>query len=432
MTVYDRWHLTHPREDATPCRCSRGRAKLYPSGDHGSGDRWQVRWREENGKQCKRNFPKKDGTDADTCAEAFDALITTQLNSDTYVDPDAGKITLGAYAASWRAGLTSDLSTLQTVDRHLAHIADLYGKRLRALSKRPSAVQQWISGLQGKGLAPGTIKVIVGTLSSVFNAAIDDGIIARNPTHAKSVKPPPVPKRKVQPWTAAQVRGAAAEVETRHSSGAMVFLGAAAGLREGEVFALAEEDVVFLGRDRRILVRRQVKRVKDGDGVWRLLFAPPKGGKDREVPLSDAMAARLAAHLKARPAVAVTLPWRTPAGKPAAARLLFTRPGGRAWYGQAFQYTWDKAREAGNAPDGEDGRFHGLRHTFASACLADGVDIRTLADWLGHTDPGFTLRTYTHLMPTAAARGRRAIDTFLAGSADGDSSALNVPQGDQL
>lgn len=45
---------------------------------------------------------------------------------------------------------------------------------------------------------------------------------------------------------------------------------------------------------------------------------------------------------------------------------------------------------------------HMLRHMYASTLLADGVDIRTLPEYLGHGDPGFTLRTYTHLMPVGA------------------------------
>ncbi|MEV4534770.1 hypothetical protein AB0J82_13160 [Asanoa sp. NPDC049518] len=51
--------------------------------------------------------------------------------------------------------------------------------------------------------------------------------------------------------------------------------------------------------------------------------------------------------------------------------------------------------------------------------LADGVDIRTLAEYLGHGDPGFTLRTYTHLMPSAPDKARRAVDRALSGLADG-------------
>lgn len=38
--------------------------------------------------------------------------------------------------------------------------------------------------------------------------------------------------------------------------------------------------------------------------------------------------------------------------------------------------------------------FHWLRHTFATRMIAQGVNARTVAQWLGHADPGFTLRTY--------------------------------------
>ncbi len=39
-----------------------------------------------------------------------------------------------------------------------------------------------------------------------------------------------------------------------------------------------------------------------------------------------------------------------------------------------------------------------------------------LADYLGHTDPGFTLRVCTHLIPASDARSRQAIDNVLGGS----------------
>jgi integrase len=54
--------------------------------------------------------------------------------------------------------------------------------------------------------------------------------------------------------------------------------------------------------------------------------------------------------------------------------------------------------------------FHALRHAFASALLAEGVDIRSLAEYLGHSDPGFTLRVYCHLMPSSEDKTRRAVD----------------------
>ena len=42
--------------------------------------------------------------------------------------------------------------------------------------------------------------------------------------------------------------------------------------------------------------------------------------------------------------------------------------------------------------------FHTFRHTCASMLFAGGVNLRQVADWLGHTDPAFTLRTYVSLM----------------------------------
>jgi len=38
-------------------------------------------------------------------------------------------------------------------------------------------------------------------------------------------------------------------------------------------------------------------------------------------------------------------------------------------------------------------RFHGLRHTFATLALQNGVDVKTVSSILGHYDAGFTLRT---------------------------------------
>jgi Phage integrase family. len=41
---------------------------------------------------------------------------------------------------------------------------------------------------------------------------------------------------------------------------------------------------------------------------------------------------------------------------------------------------------------------HGLRHTFASVLTALGEDPVSVMAQLGHTDPAFSLRVYTHMM----------------------------------
>lgn len=47
-------------------------------------------------------------------------------------------------------------------------------------------------------------------------------------------------------------------------------------------------------------------------------------------------------------------------------------------------------------------KFHGLRHTFASLLIEDKVDVKTVADILGHSDVSTTLNTYVH--PSEAAK----------------------------
>ena len=49
-------------------------------------------------------------------------------------------------------------------------------------------------------------------------------------------------------------------------------------------------------------------------------------------------------------------------------------------------------------------------HFYASVLLDGGESIKALSEYLGHADPAFTLRTYTHLMPSSSERTRRAVD----------------------
>ena len=72
---------------------------------------------------------------------------------------------------------------------------------------------------------------------------------------------------------------------------------------------------------------------------------------------------------------------------------------------------WKAALDACDVPSGRyENGMHDLRHFFASKLLEQGVSIKAVAEWLGHTDPAFTLATYTHLMPSSDERTRQAIE----------------------
>jgi integrase len=278
-------------------------------------------------------------------------------------------------------------------------------------------VQAWARGLQQQ-LAPSYVRVVFANLSAILQAAVDDGVIARNPCRVGSVKPPPPDRRKVVPWPAERITAVAAALPDRYR--AIMAVAAGLGLRQGECFGLAVDDVDFLRGV--VHVRRQVRIVGN-----RLVFAPPKTGKTRDVPLPESVALRLAAHLEAWPAVAVTLPWREPGGRPETARLVFATRERTALARTYFnRHVWKPALDQAGVPATRDNGMHAARHYYASALLEDGVNIRAVAEYLGHNDPGFTLRVYAHLMPSSDDRARQAVDRALTDTGGERRSTAHV------
>ncbi|MFE7432905.1 tyrosine-type recombinase/integrase [Streptomyces tendae] len=128
----------------------------------------------------------------------------------------------------------------------------------------------------------------------------------------------------------------------------------------------------------------------------------------------------------------ITLPWGVPEGPKVSARSLFTaEQGGMIWRRNFNGKEWKPAlAAAGLIPDAkEDGKYdsarehgmHALRHVYASALLDAGENIKAVSEYMGHADPGLTLRGYAHLMPDSRERARRAIDSmFQRGSGDSE------------
>ncbi|WP_238487764.1 tyrosine-type recombinase/integrase [Actinoplanes flavus] len=227
----------------------------------------------------------------------------------------------------------------------------------------------------------------------------------KNPCSAKSVDKPRPNERKIVPWTLDQVRAVRAAIPARYQP--MVDLGSACGMRQGEILGLAVDDIDFA--DGWITVRQQVKRVRS-----RLVFGLPKNNKERRIPLSDAIADILAQHIIDVPPRSVTLPWEDPDNdKRVTVTLLFTTTRKNAINRSHFNPDfWHPAVKQAGLDRSRDNGMHALRHFYASALLDAGETIKAVAAYLGHADPGFTLRTYTHLMPASEERTRAAIDAL--------------------
>ncbi|MEU8349848.1 tyrosine-type recombinase/integrase [Streptomyces sp. NPDC048845] len=202
----------------------------------------------------------------------------------------------------------------------------------------------------------------------------------------------------------------------------------------GEIFGLPVEEVGF--DSGWLHIANQVKGTEQG-----LVFAPPKRNKVRDVPLPDRVAHVLKQHVESFPPVEITLPWFRPDGPPVTKRLLFTRLDGtgavrrtdfndRTWKIRSRGGWGDPGAEAGRTPPVRPGTRHArLRHFYASVLLDAGENIKALSHHLGHNDPGFTLRVYTHLMPSSDARARKAVDGLYEGidaAPDGPETAQGL------
>jgi hypothetical protein len=129
----------------------------------------------------------------------------------------------------------------------------------------------------------------------------------------------------------------------------------------------------------------------------------------------------------------VTLPWLRPTGRLVTKPDLFTRIGGDGAVRRTDFNTgaWKPALVAADvipAPSGTkppESTGCTLCGTSTPRCSLDaGENIKALSQYLGHSDPGFTLRVYTHLMGSSESRTRTAVDTMY----EGIGSVLDGPE----
>lgn len=454
MSVTDRWHLTYPKPDDKPCKCGTKRRPLYPTAEHEQGDRWQVRWKDLNDKQCSRNFALKEGKNPDVHADAYDKQVQGELLAGTYTDPKAARETFGKFAVEvWLKNQAHDKATTGAhveglLRNHVLEDPAHPGKgRTPAgapalgqhpwdkLQRYPTITRGWIVGIP---LAPSSATQVIRLVSSIFIAARGDRLINVNPTQLESVKtarPKWVPK-KTRPWTPGAVDAVAEGLALACERYEILpYLGTATGMRPGEMLGLSVDDMgepEFFRRQPVIQVRRQVALVQGAR-----CFRPVKNQVEHAVPVPVEFAEMLLAYMERYPPVLVTLPWLGPGGKPVTHRLVITRPDRQAvHYGTLMDDAWKpalahagiippKAETGGKwAASREDGP-HRLRHTAVSQWLDGGASITDVAEWVG--DSVQTVwSTYAHMMPGADDKARAATSRFFARLAP---SARIVPSG---
>jgi integrase len=338
---------------------------------------YTVRYREQGGIQREKSFK--------TYREAIDFRnsVEHQLREQSYADPRLGRMPFMEYAAQVLGGMDlaegTRLNYATTLNRWISQWA---GSRTLAqcAADREGAVRLLNETMADlSSTYRGNARALIVTIA---NEAVSAGRISNHRLAGIRITRPKQPPER-QDFVFPSHSQLEALADSLNGYGLVVWLMRGCGLRIREALAVEREDFMEDGQTLRVSGQASV------DGSRKVPLKHRKTLREyRDVPVP----AYLWAKVKDYPPGPL-LPGRS--GR----RYL-----GVSAVGKRFAV---RIREFGI---GEGFSPHSLRHAFASALLAYGIPITEVAAWLGHRSIGVTYAVYGHLVPSAAGRGRRALD----------------------
>jgi len=382
------------------------------------GKSYEIRWRQGRGRDARNlshTFDReREALDArnriiaanSTCYCRKHAPDGAPASAQPGLLPEEAPLppapTFGQYAERHTAALTGvgegyrrDMA--RDVKRHLQGLAD---KPLDAITELD--VRELIRGMETgshpwltKPLSPVTIRRQLAQAGAIMQAAMNDGLAARNPFRGHRLARPVQAADKgmtfLSPAEWALLEQHIPEGVYRDLAAFLV----GSGLRWGEATALTVGDVDVLTDPPRVHVRQAWK----SDGKAGFELGSPKSARSRRtLPVAGWVRDLLLPHV---------------AGK-ADGELVFTTDAGapiRAsnYWARQWSPAVAKAQAAGLS---KQPRIHDLRHTFVSWALAGGMPMYEVSRRVGHQSVQITDARYSHLMPEADAAFSQAMERY--------------------
>lgn len=367
---------------------------------------WQHRWRDPGGKQRKKSYVLK--SDADAHANK----IETSLRDKTYVDPKTGEETFESFAVTWHAGVTGSHNYVLNLASNLRlHVFPVIGDRpMESIDE--DDIKELIRALDAKGLKPGTIRLHMTTVRTIFKFAVRKRAIPNNPCEGVSL--PKGQADKVQPLEVVQMAALMSNILPRYR--ALIMLGAATGGRQGELFGIRDRDITWDESAPQVHFKRQLV-VEHGNGV---VVHPLKNHEDRVIPVPGELLNELGRHIEEFPPSPEGYLFTSPTGKLINSKTFRMRPWLNARKAAAEEFKvasrlygpgqrMESVRNGVRARQLEEVTMHQLRDYYASLLIHEGHSVAVVAQRLGHADQSTTLRHYSHLWVGHEDRTRETI-----------------------
>jgi len=325
--------------------------------------RWQVMYWYEGRRRAAGTFASK--------ADAYVRLakIESDVRGGTWIDPEAGELTVSRYANMWLDNRT-DLAVRTRelyryiLDRHV--FPDLGPVTLAKLA--PARIRVWHSSIAKDH--PATAAKAYRLLSTIMRTAVIDGLIASTPCKIDGAGA----ERSIERPIATINEVVALEDAMPDHLRLLVPLATWCQLRRGEILGLRRRDIDVSNGVLHVVQSRTFGM--DGVSVTK---QPKTAAGNRSLAVPEFLMTAIVDHLK-----------RHVGRDPDA--LVFNGRAGKSLTRDALQGVWEKAREEVGRPDL---RLHDLRHTGLTFAASTGATTVELMHRAGHASAAASMR-YQH------------------------------------
>lgn len=267
---------------------------------------------------------------------------------------------------------------LETVLNHFKKLDKIEVSKITSLD-----IQPIVDELTKSGIKSNTIKYYLQQLSTVFNSAIEYGIIFKTPIkNIKYKKCKEEINKRALTDSESKTLLEGFQVKKHYKYYPIILIALKCGLRLGEILGLEWEDIDEINNV--IKVTKQWKQLKDGSYGSGTLKSK---NSYREVPISPNTLNLLNSSFKIRPIKGRVFDFKNTDSVSICLNRLFKLEG--------YNIT-----------------IHELRHTYATTLISNGVPFKTAAKFLGHTVQQ-TMKTYSHVNDDMIKKATTIINNIL-------------------
>lgn len=331
--------------------------------------------------------------------------IAVDINNDAYQPPC--KLSVGEWLDKWVETYTLNCKprtiSIYKSDIRL-HIKPAIGAiRLEALNAH--TIQDFYNSLtrgstKRKPLSAKSVRGVHGVLHKALKQAVLNGYLRHNPSDSCTL--PRRRKPEIHPFTESEVAAFLKAIEG-HRFEELFVTTLFSGVREVEILGLTWNHIDF--RQDKILITQQMQLHQE-EGVKGYVLDSTKNDRGRAVTVAPTvMSALRQRKLKqTEDRLLAGAAWENEMN------LVFTNELGRYLTKPTVYRAFKKVAASIGRPDA---RFHDLRHSYATAALRSGDDIKTVQNALGHATAAFTLDVYGHVTEEMQRESAARMDAYI-------------------